>query len=115
MVSFRDMVKGNASAAADRLKGVEKLQDEFPLVSEALAGAVGQNGQKDEEGCTISFWMDGPRMKFKIYVKFTFTSFFGEVADILNPWGSVNSALLTGDVSQKRDSGKGNTNGTPTH
>lgn len=103
MASFRQLVTGGKDDSAARLKGVEKISEESPLVAEILAGSPQNGSQAEIPPSTVSFFMDGDKMKFKIFVKGDLGTFFGVVEDVLNPWGSINSAILVGDVSQKKN------------
>ncbi len=104
MAGFRDIVSGSTDEYQGRVKAALPLADEFPLVAESLAGTPA-NGTLPEIGpCSLGFYLDGDKAKFVVRVKGEDTVLFGVVADILNPWGSINSALLVGDVSRKRHS-----------
>jgi len=102
MAGFRQLVTGGKDDPAARAKGVEKIGAESPIVAEILAGSPAGGGLAEVPPATISFFMDGEKLKFKIFVKGDLGTFFGVVEDVLNPWGSINSAILVGDVSQKR-------------
>lgn len=112
MASFRDLVTGGNDDQAGREKGTKALAKECPFVAEALAGTPESGKGPAVSPGTVSFYMDGAKMKFSIYVKSPEKKYFGIVSDPLNPFGSVNSALLLGDVSLKRHSEQ--KNGEPT-
>jgi len=113
MASFRDIVAGGKNEYGQREKGTKTLKKETPFVAEILAGSPAEGGNPEVSPGTIAFFMDGTQMKFSIFVKTPETKFFGVVQDPLNPWGSVNAALLLGDVSRKRHTEQ--VNGSPTH
>jgi len=113
MGSFRDIVAGGKNEYGQREKGTKALKKETPLVSEVLTGSPAEGTSPEVSAGTIAFFMDGAQMKFSVFVKTPETKFFGVVQDILNPWASVNAALLLGDVSRKRHSE--HVNGSPTH
>ncbi|AXH79187.1 MAG: hypothetical protein [Circular genetic element sp.] len=101
---LRSLFNGKGDEHGTRQKAVEALEAEYPLVAEALAGIEKSGDQAELPPGTITFWLDGPIMKFTYSVKALFVTHYGTVADVTNPWGSVNSALLTGEVSRKRHS-----------
>ncbi len=99
---LRSLVSGVEDSSQMRLFVVQALQEEFPLVAEALAGAPATATQPELPPGTITFWLDGSTMKFTYSVRVLSQTFFGVVKDVLNPWASVHYALLMGDVSRKR-------------
>jgi len=111
MESFFDLVQGENGSTKAKQAALEPLAKETPLVAQVLQGREAAGTSPAISGGSVSFYMDGNRMKFTIFVKSPEQKFFGVVADVLNPWGSVNSALLVGDVSRKRHSDKLDSNG----
>ena len=106
MSAIRNLLKKGTDYEEANLEAVKALRKEFPEVADALAG-VPKKGTADAiPSGTITFWVHEGKAKFTYNVKATSQSFIGVVADIANPWGSVNSALLTGEVSSKRYSGQ---------
>lgn len=106
MSVFRQLVTGGGDDYERRKKAVEALSGDFPIVAEVLAGSPGDGKTPPISEGSITFFLDADKAKFKIFVKSEGASYFGVVADMLNPWGSINSALLVNDVSRKRDSGQ---------
>lgn len=104
MGSFAALLQGGNDEHGSRKKTAACLLKEFPLVAEALTGTPSENGNPEVPRCAISFYLDGGQAKFVIRVKGNETALFGVCGDLLNPWGSINSALLVGDVSRKRHS-----------
>lgn len=78
------------------------LIKDFPIVAEILGGLAAKGDQPEVAGGTITFFIHEGKIRFSANVKSAEQTLIGEVADILNPWGSINSACLVGDVSSKR-------------
>lgn len=104
MATFRDLVSGGKNELSARQKAVKTISEECPLVAEILTGSPAEGVLPEVSPGSISFFLDGSQLKFAIYVKSPEQKFFGIIQDIANPWQSINSALLIGDVSRKRHS-----------
>lgn len=104
MSSFRDLVQGGKNEYGQRIKACKPIAESFPFVAEILSGSPSDGENKEVSPGSISFFLDGSQLKFAIYVKSPEQKFFGIIQDIVNPWGSINSALSVGDVSRKRHS-----------
>jgi len=99
---LRGLVTGGRDACKANQKAVEALREECPLVAEILAGIPADGEQPAFEGSPITFFINDGRLRFSANVKSSLIKFVGDVADPLLPWHSINTALLTGDVSSKR-------------
>lgn len=102
MASFRDLVQGGKNEYGQRVKACRPIAEACPLVAEILSGSPADGENKEVSPGSISFFLDGSQLKFAIYVKAPEQKFFGIIQDITNPWQSINSALMIGDVSRKR-------------
>lgn len=102
MAGLRDLLtkeKPNGEAARKLCKPLSK---EFPFVAEILGGIEAKGDQIEVSNGTITFYVHDGKIRFSANVKSAEKTFIGDVADILNPWGSINTALQMGDVSSKR-------------
>jgi len=99
---LRGLVTGGKDVCKQNQKAVEVLREECPLVAEILAGIPADGEQPAFEGSPITFFINDGRLRFSANVKSSLIKFVGDVADPLLPWHSINTALLTGDVSSKR-------------
>lgn len=111
MESFFDLLQAENGSHEAKEKALATLAQEAPLVAQVLGGRAASANTPEISGGSVSFYMDGNRMKFTIFVKSPEQKFFGVVADPVNPWESVNTALLLGDVSRKRHSDPLDSNG----
>lgn len=102
MAGLRDLLNKGKDHDAEAYKICEVLRQEFPLVAEILGGMPAEGTQPAVSPGTITFFVREGRVRFSANVKSQEKTFIGEIADALNPWGCVNTALLTGDVSSKR-------------
>lgn len=102
MAGLRDLLNGGKDHAGEALKIAKPLSKDYPIVAEILGGIPEKGDQRAVSGGTITFFIHEGKARFSVNVKGEEKTFLGEVADILNPWGSINSAMLVGDVSSKR-------------
>lgn len=102
MAGLRDLLNGGKDHEAEAQKIAKPLAKEYPFVAEILGGIPEKGDQKAVSGGTITFFIHEGKARFSANVKGAEKTFLGEIADILNPWGSINSAMLVGDVSSKR-------------
>lgn len=102
MAGLRDFLNGEKDNGEEARKLVKGLVKEFPLVAEVLGGLPEKGGQAEVSPSAITIFIHGGRIRFSTNVKSAGKTILGEVNDVLNPWGSINSALLTGEVSSKR-------------
>lgn len=99
---LRGLVTGGKDVIQINQKAVEVLRETCPLVAEILAGVPASGDQPAFEGSTITFFVNDGRLRFSANVKSSLIKFVGDVADPSLPWESINTALLTGEVSSKR-------------
>jgi len=102
MAGLRDLINGGKDHAAEALKAAKPLQKEYPIVAEILGGMPEKGDQPAVSSGTITFFVSDGRIRFSANVKSAEKTFIGDISDILNPWGSINSVMLVGDVSSKR-------------
>lgn len=99
---LREMLKGKAGDDGAARKAVEDIRDAFPLVADILGGIAGGKGQPEILPGTITFFVKDGVARFSINVKSAEMSFIGDLADVADPWNSVEIAMKTGKVSSKR-------------
>jgi len=111
--SIRNLLFKQKDNEAARQKTASKLSEDFPHVAAILGGlpAEGDEEAVPSGSITIFIHEDG-KARFSIKVKAMQQSFSGDMDDILNPWGAINTALGMGEVSSKRYTGQG-TSGSP--
>jgi len=102
MAGLRDLLQKENRNGSHARKAVEALQKEYPLVAELLGGLEAKDGQPEVSPGTITIFVHEGKARFSINVKSAEKTFIGDLADVVNPWGSINSALMMGDVSSKR-------------
>jgi len=99
---LRGLVTGGKDHGKINQKAVEALREECPLVAEILGGIPASGEQEAFEASPITFFVNDGRLRFSANVKSSLIRFVGDVADPNLPWHSINTALLTGEVSSKR-------------
>lgn len=102
MAGLRDLINGGKDHEAEAAKIAKPLAKEFPLVAEILGGLPEKGDQKAVSPGTITIFIHEGKARFSCNVKSAEKTFLGDLPDLLNPWGCINSALLLGDVSSKR-------------
>ena len=102
MAGLRDFLNGEKDHGKEARKCVKALEQELPLVAEILGGIEANGKAPEVSPSAITIYVSGGKIKFSTNVKSAEKTLHGEIADVLNPWGSINSALLVGDVSSKR-------------
>lgn len=99
--NLRSLLGGKDGGVRSSRKLVEPLRDEYPLVAEILGGLEASGKEPEVPGGTITFSIREGKIRFTANVKSAKKTFYGDVADIANPWGSVNSAFLTNQVAER--------------
>jgi len=102
MAGLRSLINGGKDHDSEAQKLVKCLAKDFPLVAEILGGLP----EKGEEGkvspSAVTIFIHEGKARFSCNVKSAEKTLIGEIGDLVNLWGSINSALLTGQVSSKR-------------
>jgi len=99
---LRSLLNGGKDYEKAAQQAVEALKEEFPIVAEILGGIPKSADAEAVAPGTITIYVHEGRARFTINVKSYSQTLFGEVEDVVNIWGSINCALLTGAVSSKR-------------
>jgi len=98
---MRGLFSGKKDVVEAARKAVAKLEEDHPFVFELLGGCPAEGTQPAIEPGTITFFVKDGCLRFSANVNSMMLKFNGECQDVLNPFGSVNSALGMGDVTQK--------------
>ena len=80
-------------------KAVAALTAEYPIVAEILGGRPASGTQAAVQPGSITLYVRNGRLCWSAVVKSEKMKFYGEVADVVNPYGSINSAMLLGECS----------------
>lgn len=106
MAGLRDLLNGGKDYEAEAQKIAKPLAKEYPLVAEILGGLPEKDGKPAVSAGTVTIFIHEGKARFSVNVKSAERTFIGDLPDLLNPWGCINSALLTGGVSSKRYTGR---------
>lgn len=98
---LRGLVGKDKDYDATAFKAVEQIREECPIVAEILGGCKATSTEPAFPPGAISIFFREGRLSFSAKVNGVGKTIFGLVADIANPWGSINSAILMGECSQK--------------
>lgn len=101
-MGLRNLVSKETKHDEEARKAVKVLQKDFPWVAEILGGCPAQGDDPAISPGTITIFFHDGRFRFSANVKSQEKTFIGDVADILNLWGSVNFAFADSNVSSKR-------------
>jgi hypothetical protein len=96
------MLAGKKDDGGKDRKAVDCIREVFPMVADILGGIEAGKGQPAILPGTISFWLKDGVARFSVNVKSAEMSFIGDVADLANPFKSVELAMVSGKVSSKR-------------
>lgn len=102
MAGLRDLINGGKDHDAESQKIVKCIAKEYPLVAEILGGLPEKGDEKKVSPSAITIFIHEGKARFSTNVKSAEQTFIGDLVDLENPWGSINTALLTGGVSSKR-------------
>jgi len=108
---LRTLLNGGRDYEKAAQEAVEALKKEFPIVAEILGGLPATADSPAVAPGTVTIYVHEGRARFTINVKSYSQTLFGDVEDLVNIWGSINCALLTGAVSSKRFTERPSTSG----
>lgn len=108
---LRALLNGGRDYEKAAQEAVAAIKEEFPIVAEILGGLPKTADAEAVAPGTITIYIHEGRARFTINVKSSSQTIFGELEDIVNVWGSINCALLTGSVSSKRYTERTTTSG----
>lgn len=103
--SMRDLLSKKKDPSVEAQKVVAPLREDYPYVAELLGGMAESGEQKAISPGTITLFVHEGKARFSANVKSEEVTFIGDLEDIVNPLGSINTALAMGDVSSKRYTG----------
>lgn len=101
-MGLRDLVKDTKDNGEKARKAVKTIAKDFPHVAEILGGLAAKDDQPEISPSAITIWITDGKARFSTNVKSASKTLLGEVADLANPWASINCILGTGEVSSKR-------------
>lgn len=99
--SLRYLCTGGQDEAEKAFKAADCFREEFPIVAELLGGIPATATEPAISAGAITFYIRGGRLQWSANCKSQEKTFYGEVADSLNPWASINTGVLLGEVSTK--------------
>jgi hypothetical protein len=102
MASLRDLVTKESPNGKASRKIADQLREKYPLIAEILGGVEKNGDQPEISAGTITVFLREGKARFSANVKSAEATFIGEIEDISNPWGSIEVALQTGQVNQKK-------------
>lgn len=98
---IRSLFRQEKDTVAAAREVLEKLRDDYPYIYELLGGSPAEGTLPAvEPGMLVIFVRDG-ELRFSANVNSIMLKFYGRCQDVLNPWGSINTALAMGDVTTK--------------
>ena len=101
MAGLRDLIKKETNRNAEARELAKPLEKDFPFVAELLGGIAAKGQSPEVPPSTITFFFHEGKIRFSTNVKGLGKTLIGDVADVTNPWGSINTALAMGECSQK--------------
>jgi len=102
MAGLRDLLNGEKDHGEEARKAVKAIAKDFPHVAEILGGLPAKDGKDAVSPSAITIWVQDGKARFSTNVKSASKTILGDVADIANPWASINCIIGTGEVSSKR-------------
>lgn len=96
---LRGLLKKDGDNDEASTKAVAALSAEFPIVAEILGGCPASGTSAAVQPGSITLYVRNGRLCWSAVVKSEKMKFYGEVADPVNPYGSINSAMLLGECS----------------
>ena len=96
---LRGLLKKEGDSDEASQKAVAALSSEYPIVAEILGGCPASGTQAAVQPGSITLYVRNGRLCWSAVVKSEKMKFYGEVADVVNPYGSINSAMLLGECS----------------
>ncbi len=103
MATYADRFKNADSQLPLAYAVIEPLRDICPSVREIFCGVVDDNGAELVKPASITFFMDGNRLKFAIRPKSHGEVGWGVVSECRKPFESIELALANGEVDWKAD------------
>lgn len=99
---IRSLFVGSRKTFELERRAVAALNEQYPAVAAILGGLEAEGPNPETEPGSITFFVREGKIRWSANVKSADTTLIGEVGDVLNPWGSINTALELGEVSSKR-------------
>ncbi len=103
MASYADRFKRKEEQLPLAYAVIEPLRDICPSVREILAGVIDTDGNEVVKPASITFFMDGNRLKFVIRPKSQGEVGWGVVSECRKPFESIELALAKDEIDWKID------------
>lgn len=101
MASYADRFKKPDEQLPLAYAAIEPLRDICPSVRELFCGVFDDEGTEIVKSASLTFFLDGNRLKFVIRPKGHGEQGWGVVNECRNPFESVELALIKGEVEWK--------------
>lgn len=106
MSSYRDRMTKQVDDVAFWKELLKELEPLVPNVRDMLVGLYDDLGNQTVRGASITFWLDGARLKFVIRPKDQGLLGWGVCADSTKPWDSIELALMRDEIDWKEGMNK---------
>ncbi len=103
MANYADRFKRKEEQLPLAYAVIEPLRDTCPSVREILSGVLDDEGNELVKPASITFFMDGNRLKFLIRPKSQGEVGWGVVSECRKPFESIELALANGEIDWKCD------------
>jgi len=98
---MRNLLFREKDLSAEARKVAAPLQENYPYVFELLGGLEKTATEDEVSPGTITVFIHEGKARFSANVKSLKTTLIGDVEDIVNLWGAINTALAMGEVKSK--------------
>lgn len=109
MGSYKDMMIGTKPDAGAWLGLLPSLEKTCPNVRDMLMGIYDDLGNQTFKGGSLTFWLDGAKLKFVVRPKDQGLLGWGVCKDCCNPFESIELALMEDQIDWKESVNKGAT------
>jgi len=103
MASYADRFKQREEQLPLAYAAIEPLRDICPSVREVFTGVADSTGIELVKPASVTFFMDGNRLKFLIRPKLQGEVGWGVISDCRRPFECIELALQNGEVDWKSD------------
>lgn len=101
MANYKDVMNRKEVEAGAWLSLLPELEGETPNVRDMLTGLYDDLGNQTVKGASLTFWLDGARLKFVIRPKDQTLLGWGVCKDPAKPWHSIELALMKEEIDWK--------------
>lgn len=106
MALYKDVMNRKEVEAGAWLSLLPELEDATPNVRDMLTGIYDDLGNQTVRGASLTFWLDGARLKFVIRPKDQTLLGWGVCKDPSKPWESIELALMKDEIDWKENLNK---------